>query len=144
MRSGKTPRKREPKYEQNSAELNPSTGRGVCGEVCTWTAVMQLAEEGKLDLNADVETCLDLKIQDTRPEPITMKYLMTHTAGFEEQFAAQLAEDEEDVVPLREFLLRHMPERVYPQGEIYTYSNYGTAPAGYIVERVSGNRTSGT
>ena len=105
---------------------------------------MQLVEKGKLDLDADVETCLDFEIPGTCPEPITMKHLMTHTAGFEEQFAAQLAADEEDVVPLREFLLRHMPERVYPPGETYTYSNYGTAPAGYIVERVSGNRTSGT
>ena len=30
----RTTRKKQPDYEQNSAELNPSMGRGVCGEVC--------------------------------------------------------------------------------------------------------------
>src|SRR5215216_7896537 len=111
---------------------------GSAGKLFTWTAVMQLVEEGKLDLDADINTYLDFEIPDTYPEPITMAHLMTHTAGFEEQLAALLAEDEQDVLPLREFLIRYMPERVYPPGEYFAYSNYGTALAGYIVERVSG------
>jgi CubicO group peptidase (beta-lactamase class C family) len=111
---------------------------GSAGKLFTWTAVMQLVEEGKLDLDADINTYLDFEIPDTHPEPVTMGNLLTHTAGFEEQFAAQLAEDREDVLPLREFLVRYMPERVYPAGEYFAYSNYGTALAGYIVERVSG------
>ena len=111
---------------------------GSAGKLFTWTAVMQLVEEGELDLDADVNTYLDFKIPETYREPITLADLMTHTAGFEEQFAAQLAEDEQDVLPLREFLIRYMPERVYPPGEYSAYSNYGTALAGYVVERVSG------
>ena len=111
---------------------------GSAGKLFTWTAVMQLVEEGKLDLDADINTYLDFEIPDTYPEPITMAHLMTHTAGFEEQLAALLAEDEQDVLPLREFLIRYMPERVYPPGEYFAYSNYGTALAGYIVKRVSG------
>ena len=111
---------------------------GSAGKLFTWTAVMQLVEEGKLDLGADINTYLDFEIPDTHTEPITMSDLMTHTAGFEEEFAAQLAEDEQDVLPLREFLTRYMPERVYPPGEYVAYSNYGTALAGYVVQRVSG------
>src|SRR5215212_10357436 len=111
---------------------------GSAGKLFTWTAVMQLVEEGELDLDADVNTYLDFKIPETYREPITMADLMTHTAGFEQQFAAQLVEDEQDVLPLREFLIRYMPERVYPPGEYSAYSNYGTALAGYVVERVSG------
>jgi CubicO group peptidase (beta-lactamase class C family) len=111
---------------------------GSAGKLFTWTAVMQLVEEGKLDLDADINTYLDFEIPNTYREPITMAHLMTHTAGFEEQFAAQLAEDEQDVLPLREFLIRYMPERVYPPGEYSAYSNYGTALAGYIIERISG------
>src|SRR5215212_7679386 len=88
--------------------------------------------------DADVNTYLDFRIPETYREPITMADLMTHTAGFEQQFAAQLVEDEQDVLPLREFLIRYMPERVYPPGEYSAYSNYGTALAGYVVERVSG------
>ena len=42
------------------------------------------------------------------------------------------------LLPLREHLVRYMPARVYPPGAVMAYSNYGTALAGYIVERVSG------
>lgn len=111
---------------------------GSAGKLFTWTAVMQLVEEGKLDLDADINTYLDFEIPATYREPITMSHLMTHTAGFEEEFAAQLAGGGRDVLPLRQFLVRRMPERVYPPGELYAYSNYGTALAGYVVERVSG------
>ena len=111
---------------------------GSAGKLFTWTAIMQLAEEGKLDLHADVDDYLDFEIPDAYPEPITVADLMTHTAGFEEQYTAQLANGPGDVLPLREFLVRNMPERVYPPGEVYAYSNYGTALAGYVVERVSG------
>ena len=111
---------------------------GSAGKLFTWTAVMQLVEEGKLDLGADINTYLDFEIPDTYSRPITMADLMTHTAGFEEQFAAQLAEGRQNILPLREFLLRYMPARVYPPGEYFAYSNYGTALAGYIVQRVSG------
>jgi CubicO group peptidase (beta-lactamase class C family) len=111
---------------------------GSAGKLFTWTAVMQLAEEGKLDLQADVNDYLDFEIPATYQEPITVADLMTHTAGFEEQYTAQLAGGPSDVLPLREFLVRNMPERAYPPGEVYAYSNYGTALAGYIVGRVSG------
>ena len=51
----------------------------------TWTAVMQLAERGQLDLDADVNTYLkSFQIPATYPEPITMKHLLSHTPGFEE------------------------------------------------------------
>ncbi|MDP8948063.1 MAG: beta-lactamase family protein [Actinomycetota bacterium] len=61
---------------------------GSAGKLFTWTAVMQMAEEGKLDLDTDINTYLDFEIPDTYPEPITLAHLMTHTAGFEEPLAA--------------------------------------------------------
>src|SRR5215216_6175041 len=57
---------------------------GSVGKVFTWTAVMQLAEQGKLDLDEDINTYLDFRIPDTYPQPITLKHLMSHTAGFED------------------------------------------------------------
>src|SRR6516162_2936939 len=45
----------------------------------TWTAVMQQVEEGKLDLDADVNTYLkDIQIPKTYEQPITLKHLLTH------------------------------------------------------------------
>ena len=111
---------------------------GSSGKVFTWTAVMQLIEQGKLDLNADVNTYLDFRIPDTYPQPITLEHLLTHTAGFEESWFETFALDPDDVLPAGEWLGTHIPARVRPPGDSAAYSNYGTELAGYIVERVSG------
>jgi CubicO group peptidase (beta-lactamase class C family) len=111
---------------------------GSNGKLFTWTAVMQLAEQGKVDLHADVNRYLDFAVPATYPEPVTLAHLLTHTAGFEEQMGAMLAAGQHDVPPLRDVLVRRMPARVYPPGRLSAYSNYGTVLAGYVVERVSG------
>lgn len=111
---------------------------GSIAKLFTWTAVMQLAEQGKLDLNADINTYLDFRIPDTYPRPITLKDLMTHTAGFEDRHYERLAKDPNDLMPPREWLISHMPARVRPPGEVAAYSSYGASLAGYIVARVSG------
>lgn len=111
---------------------------GSAGKLFTWTAVMQLVEQGKLDLHADVSRYLDFPIPATYPQPITLHHLMTHTAGFEENLDALLIPDQAALLPLHTFVMRELPQRVYPPGALFAYSNYGTALAGYIVERVSG------
>ncbi|MBN1440827.1 MAG: beta-lactamase family protein [Anaerolineales bacterium] len=111
---------------------------GSITKLFTWTAVMQLAEQGKLDLDADVNDYLDFRIPDTYPQPVTLRHLMAHTAGFEDRVAAYMAASPQDLVPLGEWLAANVPARVRAPGEISSYSNYGAALAGYIVERVSG------
>ena len=107
------------------------------GKLFVWTAVMQLATQGKLDLDADVNTYLDFSIPATFPEPITLKHLMSHTAGFDGK-PYILARDISDVEPIGTWLARNLPARVRPPGVVSGYSNYGTGLAAYIVERVSG------
>jgi CubicO group peptidase (beta-lactamase class C family) len=99
---------------------------------------MQLVEQGKLDLDEDINDYLDFRIPDTYPQPITLKHLMTHTAGFEDLYYERLASHPNDLLPPREWLISHMPARVRPPGDIAAYSSYGAALAGYIVARVSG------
>src|SRR5215211_4008795 len=111
---------------------------GSVGKLFTWTAVMQLVEQGKLDLDADINTYLDLRIPDTYPQPITLKHLMTHTSGFEDRLRESVVSDPNDLVPTREWLISHMPARVSPPGDYASYSNYNAMLAGYIVARVSG------
>ena len=112
---------------------------GSISKLFTWTAVMQLVEQGKLDLDADVNSYLKtFKIPATFPEPITMKHLLTHTAGFEEQGLGLFARDPAELKPLRESLAAKIPARVRPPGSLSSYSNYGAALAGLIVEEVSG------
>jgi CubicO group peptidase (beta-lactamase class C family) len=111
---------------------------GSVGKLFTWTAVMQLAEQGKLDLDADINTYLDFRIPDTYPQPITLKHLMTHTSGFEDRLRGSVVSDPNDLVPAREWLVSNMPARVSPPGDHASYSNYNAMLAGYIVARVSG------
>lgn len=110
---------------------------GSVTKLFTWTAVMQLVEQGKLDLDADINTYLDFRIPDTYPQPITLKHLLTHTSGFEDRLSDVLASDAGDLVPAREWLVSHMHARVRPPGDCAGYSNYNAMLAGYIVARVS-------
>ncbi len=111
---------------------------GSISKLFVWTAVMQLVEQGKLSLDADVNQYLDFTIPATFPQAITLTHIMTHTTGFEDVGADLFKLDPAEIHPLGEYLKTHLPMRVYPPGEIGGYSNYATAMAGYIVERVSG------
>ena len=111
---------------------------GSVSKLVTWTAVMQLVEQGLLDVHADVNDYLDFTIPATFSEPITLAHLMTHTPGFEELDMGLFVLSEEEMYPLGAYLKQRLPGRIYPAGEVSAYSNYGTALAGYIVERVSG------
>ncbi|WP_341187930.1 serine hydrolase domain-containing protein [Paenibacillus sp. FSL H7-0756] len=107
----------------------------------TWTAVMQLVEQGKIDLDTDINTYLkSVKIPDTYPEPITMRHLMTHTAGFEEGGVGYQITTDPAELPgsISETLNKHMLARIRPPGVMSSYSNYGATLAGMIVEDVSG------
>src|SRR5712664_646470 len=104
----------------------------------TWISVMQLAEQGKLDIDADVNKYLDFQIAPAFGKPITLRNLMTHTGGFEEEIRDILLTNPKWVTPLRDFLIENQPRRIFPPGEVPAYSNYGVGLAGYVVQRVSG------
>ena len=110
---------------------------GSISKLFTWTSVMQLAEQGKLDLDKDVNEYLDFKIPPAYGKPITLNNIMTHTAGFEEVGRDLFVADAQHMYPLDRFLKNHVPDRIFPPGVIPAYSNYATALAGYIVQRVS-------
>jgi CubicO group peptidase (beta-lactamase class C family) len=110
---------------------------GSVSKLVTWTAVMQMVEQGKIDLDADVNQYLDFKIPPRDGKPITMRNLMQHTAGFEEQ-AKDIISDSSNAPSFETLLKRWVPERVFAPGTTPAYSNYGASLAAYIVERVSG------
>src|SRR4029077_13818066 len=87
---------------------------GSISKVFTATAVMQLVEQGKLDLDRDVNEYLDFAIPKTYPEPVTLRRILTHTAGFEETLKNLFAPSAREVRPLRDYLIAAMPERIFP------------------------------
>lgn len=111
---------------------------GSISKLFTWTAVMQLVEQQRIDLDADINRYLDFRVPPFAGRPVTMRQLMTHRAGFEEARRGIATLDPQRFVPLGETMRRDMPARVYAPGTTPAYSNYGAALAGYIVQRVSG------
>ena len=103
-----------------------------------WTAIMQLVEQGRIELDAEVSRYIDFEIPATYEEPIRIWHLLSHTPGFEERGLGGRAQGPDDVGELGAALKELMPARVRPPGEHAAYSNYGAALAGYIVQRVSG------
>jgi CubicO group peptidase (beta-lactamase class C family) len=112
---------------------------GSISKLVTATAVMQLVEQRRLDLNADVNQYLkDFQLPRTYKDPVTLAHLLTHTAGFDDRFLGMAARTAADLVPLGVYLARRMPPRVMPPGAAISYSNHGYALAGYIVETATG------
>lgn len=113
---------------------------GSVSKLFTWVSVMQLVEQGKLDLDVDVNDYLEsFQIRDSFDQPITLRHIMTHTAGFEDGAVGYLIiDDPEKARPLAEAMERYQPARVNPPGKQTAYSNYATAIAGLIVQTVSG------
>lgn len=120
---------------------------GSTSKLFTWTAVMQLVEQGKLELDADVNGYIpNFKLPEAFGKPITLRNLLTHTAGLEDGALGYLfARDAGHLVPLGDALAAHVPARVRApttdfgnDGTNSSYSNWGTALAGHIVASVSG------
>jgi CubicO group peptidase (beta-lactamase class C family) len=110
---------------------------GSVSKTFTWTAVMQLVQAGKIDLDADINTYLDFKIPPYQGKPMTMRQIMTHSEGFSDAAKDLITADPKQLRPLGD-LLRTVPARIFPPGEVPAYSNYGASVAGYVVQRVSG------
>ena len=126
--------------EKTNAPVDPQRTLfrpGSTSKLFTWTAVMQLVEQGKLDLDVDVNKYLDFQVPPLDGQPITLRQIMTHRTGFEERIKDLVAFDLPET-PLGEVLAGNMPARIYPAGTASAYSNYATGLAGHIVERVSG------
>jgi CubicO group peptidase (beta-lactamase class C family) len=111
---------------------------GSISKLFTWTSIMQLVEQKKLDLDRDVNDYIDFKIPATYAQPITLRNIMTHTPGFEEAIKNLFVADAKDLKPLGDYVKAALPERVFPPGTTPAYSNYATAVAGYIIQRTSG------
>lgn len=111
---------------------------GSVSKLVTWTAVMQLVGAHKLDLDQDVNAYLDFKIPPRDGKPITLRQLMTHTAGFEEAAKDIIFFDPKHQMPLGTYLKRWVPARIFAPGTTPAYSNWGCALAAYIVERAAG------
>src|SRR5438067_11262214 len=111
---------------------------GSISKTFTWTAVMQQVEQGKLNLDTDVNQYLDFKIPPTFGKPTTLRDIMTHRSGLEETIKDLFVGSQNDLTPMAKYLPSHLPAQIFPPGTVPAYSNYATTLAAYMVQRVSG------
>ena len=111
---------------------------GSISKVFTATAVVQLADRGRLDMTADVRSYLrGAQLADSLLPRVTAEQLLDHTAGFDEIRPGTQAASEDQVLPLAQFLRPRLIS-VFTPGEITSYSTYGMTLAGLLVEQISG------
>ncbi|NKI35182.1 beta-lactamase family protein [Wenzhouxiangella sp. XN79A] len=126
---------------ESGAPVDPQTTLfriGSISKTFIWTAAMMQVEAGRLDLDADVNDYLDaFEIEAAFDAPVTMRHLMTHTAGFEDSIKVFTFADD-DPRSLARALAETRPARVHPPGARTSYSNWGSALAAHIVEQVAG------
>lgn len=131
-------------YANRDDGLNADPQRTVwrlasISKVVTATAVMHLVEQGKADLDVDVNSYLkSMQIPESFKQPITLRHLLTHTAGFDDRSLGKSFRTRAEWPPLSEFIPAVLPKRIYPPGEVYSYSNIGNALAALVLEDISG------
>ena len=122
------------------AEVGTVFEWGSVSKLLVWTSVMQLVENGRLDLTSDIRSYLPegfltkLRFE----QPINMLNLMHHNAGWEDHLMDLFYKSADDVGSLEETLRICEPVQVYEPGKVIAYSNFGVSLAGYIVECISG------
>lgn len=110
---------------------------GSVSKLFTWVALMQQIERGRIKLDDDVNRYLDYRIPDFGAKPITVRDLFAHTPGMSD-IGGISAQKVSDLKPYGEWLKANIPSRQWEAGTEISYSNYGAALAGYLVERVTG------
>lgn len=108
-------------------------------KLITTTAIFQLIEKGQIQLDQPVTELIgDLEIDNSFNQPVLIKHLLTHTAGFDDSTIGSESKSLDQLIPLKEHLTKKLPPIVWEPGKYYNYSNLGIVLLAHIVELVSG------
>lgn len=107
----------------------------------TAVAVMQLVEQGLLDLDEDIQTYLgDIQVENPFDQPVTLRHLLSHTSGFEirDPQPTDFHDDFTLFVGIEDYIRATMPPVVREPGTAYMYGNFDSLLQGLIIQNVSG------
>ncbi len=117
--------------------INPKTSKfqlGSVGKVFTAIAVLQLTDKGVLSLDEDINKYLTgWQITNPFDTKITLRHLLTHSAGLDEKITGYMARSATDVQSLETYLSHNLPAISYQPGTQINYSNYGYGLSGLAV-----------
>jgi CubicO group peptidase (beta-lactamase class C family) len=103
------------------------------------TCVMQLVEEGRIDLDSDVSRWTDFPVRHPLHGgvKITLRMLLVHSASIRDDYPKLAPRDVALGAFLRDYLGRKESWLPDAPGASFAYSNVGTSLAAWVVERVS-------
>ena len=102
-------------------------------KIFTIAGVLQLEEIGLIDINEDVNNYLrNFQVKNNYEEPIRIKYLLTHTDGFETRDLGTFVQNPAHLPSLENVLKSDLNSPVQAPGSKIAYGGYGTALVGYI------------
>lgn len=112
---------------------------GSVSKLFTDIAIMQLVEQGKLELDAPVSRYLP-EFQPRNPfgTPVTLRQLMAHRSGLVREPPVGSYFDPDEPALARSIASLNETALVYAPGERTKYSNAGIAAVGYVLERAQG------
>ncbi len=127
---------------EKKIEATPHTPYPVASitKTMTATAVMLLAERGRIDIHRPVGNYvapLELTAYKGSSRDVTVKHLLNHTAGLAMHFNYYY-DDEEHVPPGVEETIERYGFLVHPPGEVFQYANLGYALLGHMISKVVG------
>lgn len=130
-------------YSNLEAKVDPDqTSFPACSvsKLFTATAIMQLYEEGKIDLDKNINDYTSpYKVINKYDKEVTCRNLLTHSSGIDEASELNGATIDENSIKSQEYFMdTHTPVVVAEPNTICRYSNEGYNLLGYIVEKVSG------
>ncbi len=127
---------------EKNIKVDPETSMfriGSVSKLFTWIAVLQQVEQGRLDLDKDINNYISaFSIPETFEEPITLRSLLSHTPGFEDILLELFIREGDPIPSLEEIFKNKIPKRIFPPLQEAAYSNHGTGLAQYLVELVTG------
>ncbi len=111
---------------------------GSTGKTYTATAIMQLVEQGRVELDAPVRTYVpELHLKDEQvARDVTVLHLLNHTAGWDGDFFKDTGEGP-DALDLFMHAMADL-DQVTPLGSMVSYNNASLGLAGLVIERVTG------
>lgn len=111
---------------------------GSITKVWTTTVVMQLVDEGLLDLDAPVADVLpELRLTDPdAAKRVTMRHLLTHTSGIDGDVFTDTGRGD-DCLEKYTAVLADVPQN-HPLGATWSYCNSGFSLAGRVIEKLTG------
>ncbi|HEU4881669.1 MAG TPA: serine hydrolase domain-containing protein [Longimicrobium sp.] len=110
---------------------------GSVAKPVTALAALQLAEAGRIDLDARVDAALPGLLRGRHADRVRVRDLFTHTSGLDVRLNGTTTTDPRRVLSLEDYLRRDLPPVVHPPGEVIRYSNHGYVVLGRLVETAS-------